>query len=397
MKFLILYSYRNLWRTPQRTWPMIIALGLGVCFISLNMNFSRSGIDETRKDFLKHFTGEYTVTNSDYYDEEDKKKFDKYKVINDAMVSNQELLNSSSPRITNSIYISGNSLTLGSLMIGIDPVVERRFSTIHSSLMTGKFLSDGPANEIVLGAKLARKIGVEVGQEVGLIGQANDGSVANEMMKLVGILDLGGGDLESALSLVHLKDAQKILVMDDNYHQRILFSDRGKSIPSNLSVTSWDKILPEVAASMRFSIGFLWLISIMVALLVSVGLGNSFMITFLQREKEFQTLQVIGTNSLWVVTSLLIEGIILVGFGLVIGLILGSLFTWYFHMFPLDMQFLNGGKPLLLGGMKIQPKVRISIFPDPFWQIPLLVLSFFGLSMIHPLLRVINKNRTRFS
>ncbi len=376
---------------------MIIALSLGVCFICLNMNFSRSGIDETRKEFLKHFTGESTVTSSGYYGEKDKKKFNKYKVINDSMITNQELLNSTAPRITNHIYLSGNSMTLGSMMIGIDPAVERRFSTIHSSLMTGSFLSDEPANELVLGAKLARKIGVEVGQEVGLIGQANDGSVANAMMKVVGVLDLGGGDLESALSLVHLKDAQELFVMGENYHQRILFSENHPQIPSRLSVTTWDRLLPEVAASMRFSVSFLWLISVMVAVLVSVGLGNSFMITFLQREKEFQTLQVIGTNSLWVVTSLLIEGMILVSLGLVFGLMLGSLFTWYFHLHPLDMQFLNGGKPLLLGGMKIQPKVRISFFSDPFWQIPLLVFAFFGLSMIHPLVRVIKKNRTRFS
>ena len=392
--FLFRYSHRNLWRNPRRTWLMLLSLSFGVAFILLIMNFSDSGINETRKEFLKHFTGEYTLTHPAYFDQKNLSKFNKYKTVSDEDFP-PDLLKMTAPRVLSKLYASTEKKTLGILMVGMDPVQEKGLSTIHHSLADGKFLSDSSNHELVLGAKIARMIGAKVGDEISIIGQANDGTTIGENFKLVGTLDLGGGDLEAVLALTNIKDAQQILVMDHRYHERISFDMKRPVVNSTVKVTTWEELLPEVASSMRFSTGFLKLISILVTFLVCVSLANNFMITFIQREKEFKTLQIIGTNSLWITTGLFIEGILLVSMGLIMGLLLGSLLTYYFNLHPIDMQFLNGGQPLLLGGMKIEPKVRVSAYADPYWIIPLQVFLIFGVAMIHPLLKVIKQNRNR--
>lgn len=394
--FLLKFSYRNLWRAPKRTLIMVLSLSLGTGFIIWNLNFASSGSKEVMKEFLAQYAGQYHVTHKNYYDENNKKEFDNYKTLTDKEITDKSIFPTSTRRVTAPVFVSGEKKTLGVLLTGLEVEREKKLTTLERAVNVGRFLDPSAEREIILGKKLAKRINVEIGDEVAVIGQALDGSVANELMTVVGFIDFGGGDLEESLSFTSISTAQSLMAMPpERFHQRVSFNVDNEVLPviPGLAVTNWDEILPEIGVSVRFIDNFTWVVSFIIVLVISLGLSNTLMITFFEREQEFQSLNIIGAKTSWITISLMIEVFILGTIAILFGIVLGYLFTIYCYYNPIDIQLFTGGKPIIMGGMIIQPLVRLYPVMDYFWQVPIMIYFFLATTMIYPLIRVIRRSK----
>jgi putative ABC transport system permease protein len=394
--FLIKFSYRNLWRAPKRTFIMLLSLGLGTGFIIWDLNFANSGSKEVMKEFLAQYAGHYHITHKEYYKETNKKEFNNFKIISDEEIPDKTLLINSTRRVTAPVFISGEKKTLGVLLTGLEVDKEVSLTTLERAVNVGRFLTPSGEREIILGKRLARRIDVKLGDEVAVIGQALDGSVANDLMKVVGFIDFGGGDLEESLAFTQIKTAQELMVMSsDQYHQRVDFDMQDEKLPviPNLAVTNWDDILPEIGVSVRFIDNFTWIVSFIIVLVITLGLSNTLMITFFEREQEFQSLNIIGAKTSWITLALMLEVFMMGTLAIVIGSLLGHAFTTYCYYVPINIELFTKGKPIIMGGMIIQPLVRIYPVMKYYWQVPLMIYFFLGSTMIYPLIRVIRRSK----
>jgi putative ABC transport system permease protein len=394
--FLLKYSYRNLWRVPKRTLIMVLSLSIGTGFIIWNLTLATSGSKEVMKEFLSQYSGVYHVTHEEYYNRKNFKEFNNYKTLSDAEIKDPQIFEKSSRRVTAPVFISGEKKTLGVLMTGIEVDRELKLSTLHKSVTTGSFLSPLGNKQIIIGKKLSERLGVTIGQEVAVIGQALDGSVANDLLTVVGLLDFGGGDLEESLAFTQFNTAQEFMVMDpERYHQRVSFDVDREDVPKlqGLVATSWNDLLPEISVSIRFIDKFTWIVSVIIVMVISLGLSNTLMITFFEREQEFQSMSIIGAKASWITKSLLIEVFIMGLISVVFGTIIGFILTKISNLYPINILIFTDGKPLIMGGMEIQPLIKLYQVDAYFWQVPLLILFFLGLTMIYPLARVIHRSR----
>ncbi len=395
-KFKFKFSYRNLWRSPKRTLIMVMSLALGTTFIFWNLNFASSGSREVMNEFLSQYAGLYQITHPDYYKNNYTKEFDNYQTITDEMISDKNLFNLSTKRITAPIFISGEKKTLGVLLTGMDVEKELKLTTLSKAITVGRFLDPAGSKEILIGKKLADRINVKIDDEVVVIGQALDGSVANDLFKVVGLIDFGGGDLEESLAFTQFNSAHELLaMMPEHYHQRVHFDMNTETLPklNNVKVTYWADLLPEIGVSVKFIDNFTWVVSVVIVLVISLGLSNTLMITFLEREGEFQSLNIIGAKSRWITQTLMIE-VFLMGFiAIILGTILGHFVTGYFYYHPINIEVFTGGKPIIMGGMTIKPLVRIYPVMKYYWQIPILIYFFLAITMIYPLIRVIQRSK----
>ena len=167
----------------------------------------------------------------------------------------------------------------------------------------------------------------------------------------------------------------------------------GLPLVKNSSVTSWTEILPEIAVSIKFIDNFTWIVSLIIVIVVSLGLSNTLMITFFEREAEFTSLNIIGAKTTWITASLMIEVFIMASIALIIGALLGFFATTLFHYYPINIEFFTGGKPIIMGGMTIKPLIKIYSVPQYYWQVPLMIYAFLILTMIYPLIRVIRRSK----
>ncbi len=181
----------------------------------------------------------------------------------------------------------------------------------------------------------------------------------------------------------------------ERYHQRVSFDMENEVPPTlkSLAVTNWPEILPEIGVSMKFIDNFTWIVSFIIVLVVSLGLSNTLMITFFEREQEFSSLNIIGAKTSWITKSLMIEVFIMGTVSVIIGALIGYLSTAYFNHHPINIQLFTGGKPIIMGGMIISPLVRIYSVSKYYWQVPLMIYFFLIITMIYPLLRVIRRSK----
>ena len=396
LAYLIKFSYRNLFRVPKRTLIMVLSLSLGCGFIIWDLNFASSGSREIMKEFLTQYAGQYHITNPDFYDVDNKKEFNLYKTMSDDDLEDKSLIEKSTRRVSAPVFISGEKKTLGVLLTGLEVQKELTLSTLYKSISDGKFLDPDGSKQIILGKKFAKRIDVTVGDEVVIIGQAVDGSVANDLYKVSGLLDFGGGDLEESLAFTQLASAQELLALSsDRFHQRVSFDMENEEPPAlkQLTVTRWPELLPEIGVSMKFIDNFTWIVSVIIVVVVSLGLSNTLMITFFEREQEFTTLNIIGARTRWITASLMVEVFVMGTISVLIGAFLGYLATTFFNHYPINIELFTGGKPIIMGGMTIAPLIRIYSVPEYYWQVPLMIYFFLVLTMIYPLIRVIRRSK----
>lgn len=394
--YLIKFSYRNLFRVPKRTLIMILSLGLGCGFIIWDLNFSNSGSKEMMKEFLTQYAGLYHVTNKDYYDQKNKKIFNPFKTMSDEELERKDLIEKSTRRVVAPVFISGEKKTLGVLLTGLEVEKERKLSTLYKTISTGTFLEHLGNKQVILGKKLAQRIEAKIGDEVAVVGQAIDGSVANDLFTVVGLLDFGGGDLEESLAFTQFASAQELMALPpDRFHQRVSFDMNQEEVPklNTLSASYWADLIPEIGVSVNFIDNITWFACIVIVVVVSMGLSNTLMITFFEREQEFNSLNIIGAKSKWITQSLMIEVFIMGTCAIILGVLIGSAATTYFYYNPINIELFTGGKPIIMGGMTIKPMVRIYAVSQYYWQVPLLIYFFLSLTMIYPILRVIRRSQ----
>jgi ABC-type lipoprotein release transport system permease subunit len=375
---------------------MLLSLSIGCGFIIWDLNFANSGSREVMKEFLTQYAGQYHISHVNYYNKDNKKEFNNFNTLTDAEIADPTLLVKSTQRVTAPVFVSGEKKTLGVLLTGLEVEKENKLSTIKKAVNVGNFLNPRGDREIILGKKLAQRINVKIGDEVAIIGQALDGSIANDLMVVVGLLDFGGGDLEESLAFTQISTARQLMAMSpEQYHQRVSFEMESEVLPTlpGLAVTNWTEILPEIGVSVEFIDNFTWVVSFIIVLVISLGLSNTLMITFFEREQEFQSLNIIGAKTSWITLALMLEVFMLGTVAIMFGALLGHLFTTYCYYFPINIQVFTGGKPIIMGGMIIQPLVRIYPVMKYYWQVPILIYFFLGSTMIYPLIRVIRRSK----
>jgi ABC-type lipoprotein release transport system permease subunit len=390
-KLLLRLAFVNLLRSKRRTFLLCSSLALGSAFIIFTLNMSSSTSKEITHEILNSYIGLFQVTHPDYYEQGKTKKFNFYKTLIPSDVSDLQS-DTTTPRTTTGVFLAGNKKSAGAALIGIDPIKESQLNRLSKSVKEGEFFSHQNIKQILIGRRLARLLSLKVGEEVGLVGVSLDGSVANDMFLVVGLLDLGGGEIEEKMVFTRIQDARDFSSMPDgSFHQLVEFDTHASVVPDKrgfYKVTSWEKLLPSVARGLNFLSSFMFLISGLVVIVLSLGMANSLNITFIEREKELLGLNTIGMSLAMIIGSLLIEIFLLTFIGLSVGNFLGTLVSYYFHYYPLEASSLLNGKPIFIAGHLIHPTIRFAPDLGNNLKCTLLMTSFIITSFIYPLLRI---------
>lgn len=389
--FLFKYGVKNLLRFKGRSFLMFMGLCLSTAFTLWVLNFSFSGSRELIQQFLQQFQGHYQVGHRDYFNSSDTKDFDFFKTIRDQDFIKPQ--SDSTPRITGQAFLSSETSSSGVMLVGMDPELEAQFTKLASSVTQGSFLDTKTPWQILIGKRLAKKLKVKIGDEIAVVAQGYDGSFANELFTIQGLFDLGGGEREEKMAFITLSSAQSFYALPSgHYHLRVFFSETApKILGPKLQLSSWQKLVPEVALSVRLIDNFAQLISLILIIVICLGLANSLMIIFIERDKELRTLSILGTSQKKILSILAIEVYTLSFFALTSGLVLGHLASLYFVYYPLDIKIFTQGQAIIMGGIKLHPLIKFYPQYQYYLYVPLLILFFVSISFIVPLKTVLKR------
>jgi putative ABC transport system permease protein len=346
-------AWRNVWRNPRRTILTISAIVFASTLLIFMLSFQLGSYGTMINASVRIHTGHLQVQAVGYQD----KKSMRLVVPDPSAVG--ELMDSV-PEVdaytfrANAFSLaSSKERTYGVLVIGIDPVRESQVSTLTQLIRQGSYLAEDDTNQALIGQLLAKNLHVGVGDEVTIVGQGRDGSVAATVVKIKGIYSSGMDDFDRSSLHIPLELFQDVYSMRGAIHEVVAI---GRSLSDvhemkravraglrtlgqqdSLVVLDWNEIMPGLLQAIEMDLvsGIIfWFILIVV---VAFSILNTFLMAILERTREFGVLMAIGTTPGRLTRLLLIESTVMTTIGIGIGIICGCLLTWYFQVHGLDL------------------------------------------------------------
>jgi ABC-type lipoprotein release transport system permease subunit len=209
--------------------------------------------------------------------------------------------------------------------------------------------------EIVLGKGLADQLKVEVGEELVIFLQATDGSLGNDALEVVGIVETGNTAIDRQTSYVTLDEAKFLGAMGDRQlHEVALWIDdphRAETLAdrigargivetgpdSEMVVRPWQELMPEMSQMIEVTSSAYWIYYLFVYFLAIFGIVNTQRMSAFERRREFGVMLAIGVSPGRIFGMILGETVLLCLVGSVLGIVLGGGISYYFQVEGLNM------------------------------------------------------------
>ncbi len=239
------------------------------------------------------------------------------------------------PRIYCPALASAGEKSVGAEIIGIDPSREAGTTRFDRQIITGRALGSPEAREVILGQGLAEVLAARLGDEIVLLSQGSDGSLADGRFSLVGIASTGDSVTDRTAAYMPLRTAQALLVLDDKVHEiAIVISRLGRAEALSreiarsvnapaLAVDPWQVFARSFYEAMKADKAGMWVMLVVIVIIVAVGVLNTVLMSVLERRREYGLLKALGTRPRGVVGLVLLESVLLALMAMVIGSGLG--------------------------------------------------------------------------
>lgn len=333
-------ALRNLWRNPRRT--LLTAGGIGFAELILVFAHSmQSGSFSVMVDNISRIsTGHIQIQVPGYLDNPRLRS-----TVHGAERLRERVEDIPGVQVAAlraasfALVSSAEERTYGAMITGVEPGRERVASTLPEMVRVGRYIEEG--SECVIGAALGRNLGVGVGDELVVLGNAKDGGVAALVLNVVGIVETLQPELDRAI--VHIPitafregfglgdEANAVVITADDVGMVGAVAARVSAVVegSGLRVLPWNELLAGVEQAIevkRVGADFMF---VLLAALVSFAVINTFIMVVFERSQEFGMLLALGNQPRRIVAMLQLEAGALAFVGVAVGgIVAAALVLW---------------------------------------------------------------------
>jgi ABC-type lipoprotein release transport system permease subunit len=393
-------AWRNIWRNTRRTILTICAVAFASLLLVFMLSFQFGSYETMINTSVKIHTGHLQIQAANYHEKKN------IRLVVERPAEIAEILENT-PQVDAYTYrgqafslISSKNRTYGALVTGIDPAREAGVSRLKALIRKGGFLTGDDAHHALVGKILARNLRVDLGDEITVLGQGRDGSIAATVVRIKGIFSTGIDDFDRSSMHMPLKTFQEVYSMQGAVHEVVAVASSladvdeiKEDLTANLFrgiagkplvVMDWNELMPGLRQSIEMDLISGLIFYLLLVLVVAFSILNTFLMAIFERTREFGVLMAIGTTPGRLTKILLIESLSITLIGIISGMIIGSLITIYFQIHGIDF---SGASELLnqfgISG-RMYPKLSwLSALSGPS---AVLLITFFA--ALYPALRV---------
>ncbi len=393
-------AWRNIWRHPRRTILTICAIAFASAILVFMLSFQFGSYETMINSSVKIFAGHLQVQAQDYETKKDMRL-----VVPDPAAVGRIL--DGAPGVDAYTYrgkafsmISSQERTYGVMVVGIDPEREARVSTLKKAVRQGSYLSQDDTGVALVGEALAKNLQVGLGDELIVLGQGRDGSVAAALLVVKGIYKSGLADFDRSSIQVTLDDFQEIYFMRGAVHEVVVVGKSLRDISAMkaaveagvagletkypLVALDWMELVPGLLEGIQMDLVSGMIFYLILIMVVAFSIMNTFLMAIFERTKEFGVLMAVGTTPGRLTKILLIESLSMTAVGIGSGIVLGSIITLYFQSHGID--FSGSSELLSQFGISGRMYPKLSILSATIG--PMLVLVITSLAAMYPALRI---------
>ncbi len=227
----------------------------------------------------------------------------------------------------------------GTLVRGIDPTLEPEITELARKLKDGPFARLVPGEfGLVVGAELARQLGLREGDAVTVIapgGQVTPAGVVPRLkqMKVVGVFDAGHYEFDSGLVMMHIEDAQRLFRLEGPTGVRLRLADlhRAPEVGAQLAATlgdavvvrDWTKQNRTWFAAVQLEKRMMFIILTLIVAVAAFNLVSTLVMTVTDKRADIAILRTLGASPASIMGVFVVQGAMVGVIGTLSGLLLG--------------------------------------------------------------------------
>lgn len=352
-------AWRNIWRNPRRTLLTVAAIAFACVLLVFMLSFQLGSYDTMINASVKIHTGHLQIQAEGYDDSHDMRDVIPDPAAVGRILDGIPAVKAYTYRATAFALAASQNRACGVVVEGIDPVREAGVSTLADIIRQGRYLGadDSPADDAPAGALvgqlLARNLDLAVGDEVTILGQGRDGSVAATVLRVQGLYASGIEAFDRRSIQIPLPVFQQVFSMEGAVHKVVVLARSLADVPQIASalaprlktlstsrplvVLDWKALTPGLDQAIKMDLvsgSIFYLILIMV---VAFSILNTFLMAIFERTHEFGVMMAMGTRPGRLSRLVLMESIGMTLVGVVSGIVLGMAITAYFMVHGIDM------------------------------------------------------------
>lgn len=354
-------AFRNILRNRRRTLLTVLSMAGGYLLVSVQLSVTEGSYDQVLDFYTRDTTGHVQVTVDGFV--ETPTLYKAFTLTDDLQQTIDAVagVQATAPRIESSALGYGETRSFPVSVRGIDPEREAELSYLADKISAGHYLTSEPDDMgyagVMIGAQVARQLSLDVGDELILVSQGADGSLANDLFRVQGLLGQPG-DAEERWVVMPLAAAQSFFVLPGEVHRLVILGADYRRAPRlaeqigevlagpELTASPWQTVAREFHETMTADKEGGMITLYVIVFLVCIGVLNTVLMSVLERTGEFGVLKAIGTSPARLFWLIVLETLLLA----VIACLLGGLIA-----LPINLWFTLQGialaEPMEISGI----------------------------------------------
>ena len=335
-------AWRNIWRQPIRTALSVFGMAFASTLLVFMLSFQFGAYDTMKSSMLKVSEGYGQFQPPGYKDDPEtaRRISDVDALLGD--LSAVSAVEHVTARATGFALLANGETSFAAMVMGVDPVHEPQVTTITTLVPEGRPLQAGDDGAIVIGAGLARNLGLSLGDRVTLLGTAADDGVAADVLEVVGIFKTGVAEIDRQVAQMPLRRFDATFVMEGGANVVAVSGDFYKvararpaleqiAARHGLVYLDWGAIRPEVKSAIQLDMTIAMMLYTTLVIVVVFIILNTLYMSVLERTREFGMLLALGMKPRQIGRLVWVEMIVLALMGTGVGLVLGMVLTNWVH------------------------------------------------------------------
>ena len=382
-------AFRNIFRQKRRTILTALAMIVGFALLSLTIGLSDGAYGNIIAMFTRNRIGHIQVHRDGYLD-----KPSLYKTIDNAPAVGETIQRSVgveawTPRVYGAGLGSVGEKSTAVQIIGVDVARETAATRFDQKVVEGNTLTETPSHEAVIGKGLAKIVSATVDSEIVIVSQGADGSIANDVYKIVGIAESGDDITDRVACYLHIEDAQELLVLAERVHEIVVIVSNINRVDkitsaietqlddSTLDVAPWQVVAKSFYRAMRTDQQGDAISRLVIMLIVAIGVFNTVLMSVLERTREYGVLKAVGTKPVQIFWLVVCEVVIIALGSICVGALLGALLNYLLSIYGITYP-----QEITYGGMKLKTlyaevNVRCLVIPAITVMLSATIVSLF--------------------
>ncbi|PRQ04320.1 outer membrane-specific lipoprotein transporter subunit LolE [Enhygromyxa salina] len=385
-------AWRNVWRNTRRSVVTMSATGLALFVMIVYTGLVAGYVDGLQANILDLEVGDAQVFADSY-----REKPSLYTTIEDPSEWSAKLEDAGyqvSSRLLATGLGASEDNSSGVQLIGIDVLADADVSSISQQTKAGAWIE--PDDEgVVIGWRLAETLGLEVGGELVVLSQGADGSMANDVYPIRGVLKGISDGVDRSGVFMTAAEFRELMVLPEGVHQMILRIPPGAELeaatalaqsyaPEGVEVSSWKTIKPMLSSMLESSRASMAVMAVIVYIAVGILILNAMLMAVFERIRELGVLKAIGFTPLKVLKLIFIETGIQTTVAVAAGVLLAIPANHYMTTTGIDMSSMGN---VSIMGMAWDPVWRSSVTLETYTGPLTSLVVIVALAVLYPALR----------